>query len=1036
MALPEIDREQRIFQTNVNQVTNWAQVSGSTLVEYKEEVRRGFDLGGRIAAGVEALLNKWLNLRLFAEIGGEVTLRAQAQTPLDLFEEAGLAVRLQAIARLAVGVGLDFQLTVGQLIDQLERRPDVRGLPARLLMTLLSEVSLRGELYGQAAIAVMAYLDLVATGSLLSTEYRPAGFNMVFDYGMGFKAGGGYRLALRAEFARPRRLVVRVTDLLVSELIRAAARGRELGDVEVALRLGTRLAYEVGQRLSDRADVTSAEVSRTAIEIVVQEGQRLLFDRLAQFGRSQMAELLTGPHMRMEAEAVRLVQSLLSALPADPSGEQLAELVQAVAKAAPAMPGIERRRAWEQAAAMLWAAYTLRDQLAEHIREEEGRFSPTGAVGRPVPGTIAAWINALDSVSLEDLAGFLLEQPLTLWLERQPEAAALLRLFTPALGETPVEAARALLRFQGADDPQEMLRDLLGHLQALVGPRLTAQVDRLMQQSFPGQEEVKALFEYGLIPALEMAVTVVLPQLAETSPGGLDRKETIEALSAPLIPLVGRTVLQIFETIMLAVQQRIADLIQQLADRLDELGVIRALGPTAGILEEPLQAALGVLARELAAFPLLRETFQSAYKVVSPLEAGAAERFAAQLNRPDWLPQGEEMLQLANALSSLLYRTMGMLTMRILPLMLEAFLRQLLEELQKLIQQVADVLARLREAAIKSLGAALVAPLTGQFLSLVSLSGFSLPSVPGIPLNIIQDTVNEAIRNAVTERVQGLIPNLLGSLGTLDVEPVLEALRNQDPRAFQESIINQLTAPLTNLPLEIDLTVPVTFRVDMPFPIPDITASRTLRLGGFTLPTGQVVDLVRQTLTTSFQFGSFFQVLLPLAQPVFRQQGVVAAFEQAMPNILREFQSFLESRPGPPVAHRGEGDIPQPEPVLQTASTLFPAVLPEILPPVAVVPAPPVIGLRFLPTAPPSVEAWLHYPGLEGAGLWPGRVAIFLNNQPVPLQWVRHVGQGGPGLLLVGVLRGPLLRPGPNTLYTVAFGPHGERVEASRLFMA
>lgn len=207
--MPAIDRSRRIFKTEVHNVTDWIKVTGHRQIQYREIFRRGMDLEAGLAAAarVDALLSKWLSLRFFADVGG-----------------------------------LDFQMTVGELLDRLGYRPEARDLPTRLLEDFVSDVALVGELYGQAAV-----------------------------------------------------------------------------------------------------------------DVIVQEGQRLLLDRMAEFG----GDLLAGV-------------SLLVAWPADPSPEQMDQLVAAVAAAAPAIPEGEERADLAVGAAMLWAASALRGWLTEQIHESSG----------------------------------------------------------------------------------------------------------------------------------------------------------------------------------------------------------------------------------------------------------------------------------------------------------------------------------------------------------------------------------------------------------------------------------------------------------------------------------------------------------------------------------------------------------------------------------------------------------------------------------------------------------------------------------------
>jgi hypothetical protein len=83
------------------------------------QLSRGIDLG----LGVEALANLEGSIRkyLTADVNGQAhaaaRVRAQVQMPLDLFDEAGVAVRLQAVAEASVGVQLAIGLSIGEFLD-------------------------------------------------------------------------------------------------------------------------------------------------------------------------------------------------------------------------------------------------------------------------------------------------------------------------------------------------------------------------------------------------------------------------------------------------------------------------------------------------------------------------------------------------------------------------------------------------------------------------------------------------------------------------------------------------------------------------------------------------------------------------------------------------------------------------------------------------------------------------------------------------------------------------------------------------------
>ena len=102
-------------------------------------------------------------------------VRAQVQMPLDLFDEAGIAVRLQAIAEAAAGVQLGIGLNIGDFLALAADDPRMRGAPMELLKIFLDEFTFQGGVMAKAAAAAMAYANLVATGSFIKRGSRLPG---------------------------------------------------------------------------------------------------------------------------------------------------------------------------------------------------------------------------------------------------------------------------------------------------------------------------------------------------------------------------------------------------------------------------------------------------------------------------------------------------------------------------------------------------------------------------------------------------------------------------------------------------------------------------------------------------------------------------------------------------------------------------------------------------------------------------------------------------------------------------------------------
>src|SRR5262249_4062248 len=148
----------------------------------------------------------------------EARVTAQIQVPMDLFDEAGLAVRLQAIAQAAAGVQIRLGLSIGDFIALIDTHPKMMGIPAKLPHPFLEEIDIGGGLYAKAAVAAMAYANLVVAGRLVAKGTTKPGFTISAEAGAGLKAGAGFRVFANLQIKDPRRLVGRSIDLAVNEM--------------------------------------------------------------------------------------------------------------------------------------------------------------------------------------------------------------------------------------------------------------------------------------------------------------------------------------------------------------------------------------------------------------------------------------------------------------------------------------------------------------------------------------------------------------------------------------------------------------------------------------------------------------------------------------------------------------------------------------------------------------------------------------------------------------------------------------------------
>ena len=170
--MPEVDASRSVLNANANyQAQDWGEASGSAGLNLRAtaELKRGFDLelGAEALVGLDASVSKFLSIDVQGQANAVARVRAQVQVPLDLFDEAGLAIRLQAVAEAAAGIQLAIGLDIGDFLDLARSDPHMQGVAMRLLKIFLDEVQIEGGVLAKASAAAMAYANIAITGRLI-----------------------------------------------------------------------------------------------------------------------------------------------------------------------------------------------------------------------------------------------------------------------------------------------------------------------------------------------------------------------------------------------------------------------------------------------------------------------------------------------------------------------------------------------------------------------------------------------------------------------------------------------------------------------------------------------------------------------------------------------------------------------------------------------------------------------------------------------------------------------------------------------------
>ena len=311
--MPGVRAQQDVFQAGGNVATDWGQAGGNAQVAVVAgaSVRRGInlELGVQALANIDAGFGRFLSAELAGQAQAAAAVSAQIQAPMNLFDEIGFAVRLQAIAELAAAVQLGLGLKIGDFIALADQDPNMRGLPVELLRVFLSEVDIKAAFFAKAALTAQAYAQLVVTGTALADTARniKPGFNIVAGVGVGLKAGAGFRVFARMELQDFSRFVARSVDLLVDAACDQAAEflPADQPALHIALdaarpvcKIALRTAYELGEFIARQAPPPNAsgsqDVALRCSQVILEEGQRVMLEGLTDAALEGLEVLVSG----------------------------------------------------------------------------------------------------------------------------------------------------------------------------------------------------------------------------------------------------------------------------------------------------------------------------------------------------------------------------------------------------------------------------------------------------------------------------------------------------------------------------------------------------------------------------------------------------------------------------------------------------------------------------------------------------------------------------------------------------------------------
>lgn len=914
-----LNEEKNIFVTEQGTVRHWSQIPGNDQIEIqaKSELRRGFnfDISASESAKynlIQPLLNKWSKLKLFSYAELNAELQAQLQAPLNLFVEAGLAARLQALARVAVGFGLSLEMKPNELLNKLKQRPDMEGFLGDLAEILLEETDLVAELYGEAAVAIMAHMNAVFTGSLIKNkEFEEPGFRFIFDAGLGYLAGGGYRFILDFKFQDTQRMVNRISDIISRGLIhsleaKANLSVKSLENVyifELFLRIGMRMAYEIGDELSRKYIVASDTFSPRAASVIVEEGQRWFLQRFMNFGILEFKRLLQG--VSNLPQAVSFLNNLESLSKEENiTLEKWYETVNTALGISSQIESISSAKAkeWWQTIAMIWSSAYLTD-----IIYKEGTLHKfEGTLKTQPPNEIQAFINTQinyqsdEPLTEEKLINFLVRNPLSNFLNRQKDGNAVLSLFKNVLSDPTINVVEALFNYSEGSfgSPKEFLQKFMESFQGK-SKDVLSKVTLIIQQAFPASSGIRNIFEQVLSPAVEMTAEVVLPEIINNFQE-FGRTELQEALSAVLLSVLSKTTLQVIDTMLDTVMHNIERLLTQAANASDKLGINKLLRRLIGksnliAFDALVKEGLKVVASNIVPFLLQnkKELFGLLEDILSPIPSGSTREFVSNLKRPDYIPKRKEMESLMLLLMRILSNTMLVTSTSMLPRLYNIFLEYLQQILSKLLEEFRNAVKEIENSIYDKVHDTFRDKLADIFLKVIDTE-IDKKTIPFLPPQISLKSVKKELKNKARGVVNALIEVAVLSpfknafaLIDLSTDVLLKLLKQNDIIGFQNYVVSTIMSQLTkNIGIEkmgFDLSIPISIS----------GYKKNIKIGSFSRPKNEVMDILSKSLSEVLPTSNFFQKLIPFANNVFKAQDDITNLKIEKNTTVQTFHQGL-----------------------------------------------------------------------------------------------------------------------------------------------
>lgn len=660
-----IDLGKDVFAASATQAQSWDSVSvGAKLALAADiEFRRGIDidLGLSLLANLDASIRKFIAADLQGQLQAQASVRGQIQLPMNLFDEAGFAVRLQAVAELAAGIRAKLGLTFGDFLDLAASDPNMRGTPLKLLRVFLEHVDLQASFFAKAAVTAQAYANVVATGSLVkNSRGEGPGFVISGGAGAGLKAGAGYQISASLAITDVSQLIGQTVDLLVDDvteqLLAALPANSPLQTpvrgARVPFKMALRLAFELGDHLARASPPHTGSgqdaLSLSALQVTLEELQRGAVEGFLDAALQEVQKIITTASRTATAEWTACRPQRLAFAAFLRNGPEFAFSADAIPFWLEAIDHIAAlaaklsapRSALRSHAATIWCAVKLLESIHARIlqadrtkRDLQPRRIVSAFVGTlphgPAPEILTAIQQRVPSAGsplrYENLIEYLLDAASvqTLIQNNVPVISVLQPLVgavapaIPAVLDLVLRNAGSLPSASGAAmDPAASLQAIIGGLSQFATNQLGSAFRQSLAPAFETRPELRLMFDDVVLPSLDFALEVASQTVVRWGTSSMPQKVLTEGLSAILLRILGRSLVLTGDILMYEAQRSMATVMRAVAaDARKPGGLVATLSAMPGI---------GLAADDIA--ELVADALEIAADIFGPLPADKRQR--------------------------------------------------------------------------------------------------------------------------------------------------------------------------------------------------------------------------------------------------------------------------------------------------------------------------------------------------------------------------------------------------------------------------